>query len=135
MRIGFLSGGSTQYEAAEYPIYAVAARHFKGKPCPATLGRNHTSCAGCILRILRTGQFALTTVPFDPDQSLWSNFMKFRAWLGAIAALLAPLAAFAFVPENGFYQQYTPDNGSAGGGTGIGIEIQNEFLFAAGYVF
>ena len=61
--------------------------------------------------------------------------MKFRAWLGAIAALLAPLAAFAFVPESGFYQQYTTDNGSKGGGTGIAIEIQNEYLFAAGYVF
>ena len=61
--------------------------------------------------------------------------MKIRAWLSAFAILLAPLTAFAFVPESGFYQQFTPDNGSSGGGTGIAIEIQNQYMFAAGYVY
>lgn len=41
--------------------------------------------------------------------------------------LAVPLTGRAFTPENGFY--------GTGGGTAIAVEIQNDFLFAAGFVF
>ncbi len=59
--------------------------------------------------------------------------MKFRHLICAALFFLAPIASFAFTPEAGFYQQHTVD--ATGGGTGITIEIQNEYMFAAGYVY
>jgi hypothetical protein len=61
--------------------------------------------------------------------------MRFYKWFSAAAILLTPLTVLAFVPESGFYQQFTPDNTASKGGTGIAIEIQNEYMFAAGYLF
>jgi len=47
-----------------------------------------------------------------------------------LACALAPLPAQAlFTPENGFY--WTPGQG----GTGVAVEVQNQFLFVTGYVY
>lgn len=50
---------------------------------------------------------------------------------------LAPVAfsAGAFTPENGFYDMLTSDAGAVGGGTGLAVEIQNDYLFAVGNVY
>ena len=50
---------------------------------------------------------------------------------------LAPLAfdAGAFTPENGFYDMLTSDAGPEDGGTGLAVEIQNDYLFAVGAVY
>ncbi len=61
--------------------------------------------------------------------------MKFMRMLCLLVLGTASLAAQAFTPESGFYYMYTADNSSFGGGTGIAVEIQNETLFAAGYVY
>jgi len=61
--------------------------------------------------------------------------MKFRRVLALLALIAAPLASQAFTPESGFYYMYTSDNANAGGGTGLAIDIQNENLFAAGYIY
>lgn len=50
-----------------------------------------------------------------------------------VLLLGAPLASEAFTPESGLYFIKTSD--ATGSGTGLAIDIQNEFLFAAGYVF
>lgn len=49
--------------------------------------------------------------------------------------LAISLNSFAFTPTTGFYQQYTSDNTGFRGGTGIALEIQNQYMFAAGFVF
>lgn len=51
-----------------------------------------------------------------------------------------PLAAIAFsarafTPESGFYDMLTSDAGALGGGTGLAVEIQNDYLFAVGNVY
>ena len=61
--------------------------------------------------------------------------MNLRHMFCAAMLLVAPLSSFAFVPESGFYQLQTSDNTTGGGGTGLAIEIQNQYMFAAGYVY
>lgn len=61
--------------------------------------------------------------------------MKFRHFFCAAILTIAPLTSFAFIPETGVYEQYTPDNSAVAGGTGVTIEIQNEYMLAAGFVF
>lgn len=61
--------------------------------------------------------------------------MKFRHLFCAAVLLIAPLSSLAFVPESGLYQMQTPDNTTGGGGGGLSIEIQNQYMFAAGYVY
>ncbi|MBS0590548.1 MAG: hypothetical protein JSR65_07905 [Proteobacteria bacterium] len=60
--------------------------------------------------------------------------MRIRSLLLVLVLVLAaPLASHAFVPENGHYGTTTPD--ATAGGTAISVEIQNDYLFAAGYVY
>jgi hypothetical protein len=61
--------------------------------------------------------------------------MKFHRVLAMLALAVAPLVSQAFTPESGFYYMYTSDNSAASGGTGLAVDIQNESLFAAGYVY
>lgn len=56
--------------------------------------------------------------------------MLLRRLLFAAVLAFAPLHAHAlFTPETGFY--WTPNES----GTGVAIEVQNQFLFATGYVY
>ena len=50
-----------------------------------------------------------------------------------ILLFCVPMLGRAFTPENGYYGTSTTD--ATAGGTAIGVEIQNDFLFAAGFVF
>lgn len=61
--------------------------------------------------------------------------MKLYQYVSALFLLAVPLLSQAFTPESGFYYMYTSDNTQSGGGTGLAVEIQNETLFAAGYIY
>ena len=61
--------------------------------------------------------------------------MKIRLLIAVVSFLLMPLLAHAFTPEGGWYLQLTSDNDAGKGGTGLGIEIQNEYMFAAGFLY
>jgi hypothetical protein len=56
----------------------------------------------------------------------------FAAWVLSLA-LIVPSAG-AFTPESGFYNLFSAD-AHGGEGTGLAVEIQNDYLFAAGFVF
>jgi len=61
--------------------------------------------------------------------------MNVRRLLALALFASAPLLGHAFTPENGWYIPITSDNTASKGGTGIAIEIQNEYLFAAGFIY
>jgi hypothetical protein len=61
--------------------------------------------------------------------------MNFRHLIAAALLFVVPAIGMAFTPESGWYLQLTSDNDAGKGGTGIGIEIQNQFLFAAGFIY
>ena len=61
--------------------------------------------------------------------------MNMRHFLAASLLAAAPLASHAMTPENGWYVPVTSDNANGKGGTGVAIEIQNEFLFAVGFIY
>src|ERR1700685_3680463 len=48
--------------------------------------------------------------------------------------LAAAMPAQGFTPESGFYNLFSSD-AKGREGTGIAIEIQNDYMFAAGFVF
>lgn len=61
--------------------------------------------------------------------------MNARRLLAALLLAAAPLASHAYTPENGWYGVITSDNNPPAAGMGLNIEIQNEFLFGAGYIW
>lgn len=60
--------------------------------------------------------------------------MNARRFFAALLLAAAPLASQAYTPESGWYGVFTSDH-TTGAGMGINIEIQNEFLFGAGYIW
>src|SRR5438128_230417 len=55
--------------------------------------------------------------------------MLLRRFLLVAAFLGAPLSAVAFTPETGFYSVPSQP------GTGLAVEIQDQYAFVAGYVY
>jgi hypothetical protein len=60
--------------------------------------------------------------------------MKCHYGLLSMLLLFCALPARGFTPETGFYNMFTSD-AEGRGGTGMAIEVQNDYLFAAGFVY
>lgn len=57
----------------------------------------------------------------------------FKTWI-AVTLVMIPTAILAFTPESGFYNLFTSD-AQGGEGTGLAVDIQNDYMFAAGFVY
>jgi hypothetical protein len=58
----------------------------------------------------------------------------FLARIGVAFLFCTTSCAQAFTPESGFYNTFTSD-AKGGEGTGIGVEIQNDYMLAAGFAY
>jgi hypothetical protein len=67
--------------------------------------------------------------PSNRETSMSPRTFLMTACLLAAPLLAAPLTAMAFTPESGFYS--VPNQP----GTGLALEIQDQFAFGAGYVY
>jgi hypothetical protein len=56
-----------------------------------------------------------------------------KCWIAVFLVSLTA-SARAFTPENGLYNMFSAD-AHGGEGTGLAVDIQNDYLFAAGFVF